>query len=107
VCPRARRQDLAPNEIIGSFDPMPNERGEKLASLDIDRFSYWLGQGAHLTQEVKNIFGLVGVLPISPEVILTASKNRIKTTEKTEEQKKEEGTLPEIVQQYAHIQKTK
>jgi small subunit ribosomal protein S16 len=57
VCPRARRQDLPFNEIIGSYDPMPNERGEKLVSLDMERFSYWLGQGAHLTPGIKDLLG--------------------------------------------------
>lgn len=57
VCPRARRQDLAVNEVIGCYDPMPNERNEKLVSLDMERFAYWLGQGAKLTPDVKNLLG--------------------------------------------------
>lgn len=57
VCPRARRQDLVMNEVIGSYDPMPNERGEKLVSLDMERFAYWLGQGAILTPGVQDLLG--------------------------------------------------
>lgn len=57
VCPRARRQDLPVNEVIGAYDPMPNERNEKLVSLDMERFAYWLGQGAVMTPGVADILG--------------------------------------------------
>ena len=73
---------------------MPNERGEKLVSLDVDRFAYWLGQGAHLDNGIKNLLGLVGVTPISPEVILTALKNRRSAAEG---KKKLGGPAPHIL----------
>lgn len=57
VCPRARRQDLPVDEVIGCYDPMPNERREKLVSLDMERFAYWLGQGAVLTPDVSDLLG--------------------------------------------------
>lgn len=57
VAAAARRKELAPNEIIGNYDPMPNELGEKLVSLDLQRFAFWLGQGAKVTPETKNLLG--------------------------------------------------
>jgi len=76
VCPKARRLDLAPNEVIGVYDPMDNEKGEKLVSLDVDRFAYWLGQGALMTPEVSDLLGLCGLMPLTPEVLLTARQQR-------------------------------
>ena len=95
VCPRARRPDLAPNEVIGGFDPMPNERGEKWVSLDVDRFSYWLGQGAHVADDVKNILGIAGVLPIPPDVVLTAAKNRKEAAEAAASQQNQTEGSPQ------------
>lgn len=82
------------NEIIGSYDPMPNERDEKLVSLDMERFAYWLGQGAKLTPGVQDLLGeqrvawdkgcdamflmtgICGVTPISPAVVEKALRVR-------------------------------
>lgn len=57
VATAARRSELAPNEIIGGYDPMPNELGEKLVSLDLKRFAFWLGQGAKVTSPLRNLLG--------------------------------------------------
>lgn len=38
---------------------MPNERGEKLVALNIERISYWLSEGAQYTKPVQFILGKV------------------------------------------------
>lgn len=44
-------------EQVGSFDPMPNERNEKLLSLNIERIRYWIGQGADVSRPVAQVLG--------------------------------------------------
>lgn len=57
VMPVRRRPGLPPKEVIGSYDPMPNEKGEKLVALDLDRFFFWMGQGALLSRGVFTTLG--------------------------------------------------
>ncbi|KAK3754391.1 hypothetical protein QZH41_011178, partial [Actinostola sp. cb2023] len=47
---------------IGTFDPLPNTRNEKLVSLNVDRIKYWLSVGAEPTRPVGMLLGLVGYL---------------------------------------------
>lgn len=44
-------------EQVGSFDPMANERNEKLVALNLERIRYWIGEGTSCTQPVADIFG--------------------------------------------------
>lgn len=44
-------------EQIGTYDPMPNERNEKLISFNFERIRYWIGNGAHLTVPVAELLG--------------------------------------------------
>lgn len=57
VATAARRPELAANEVIGAYDPMVNENGEKLVSLDLHRFAFWLGQGAKVTAPLRDLLG--------------------------------------------------
>lgn len=100
VLPFKRRAGLPPNEVIGSFDPMPNERNEKLLAVDLDRLAYWIGHGAQVSRGLTTMLGesakeniahsvyhhwtkfhflftgLSGFLPIRPGVYVTAIHNR-------------------------------
>ena len=107
VMPANRRIGLPAREVIGSFDPMSNERGEKLVSLDMDRFYYWLGHGVHLSRGIFSVLGLLfswlsrrglisgilpkglcGVLPIHPYVYREAWLKRME--QKKQQQSSEE-----------------
>lgn len=44
-------------EQVGSYDPMPNERQEKLVGLNLERIRYWIGNGAHLSLPVSQLLG--------------------------------------------------
>lgn len=57
VMPADRRKELPPEEIIGSYDPMPNERNEKLLAVDFDRLAYWIGEGASMAEGVDTVLG--------------------------------------------------
>lgn len=46
-------------EQVGAYDPMPNEHGEKLVSLNFTRIKHWLVSGAKPTTAVAQLFGLV------------------------------------------------
>lgn len=84
-------------EQVGSFDPMPNTRNEKLVSLNMDRIRYWLSVGARPSRPVAILLGLAGVLPPHPRSLIIATKNRatlaasaVAQTSLTEESWKEE-----------------
>ncbi|XP_068695768.1 small ribosomal subunit protein bS16m-like [Montipora foliosa] len=63
-------------EQVGTFDPMPNTRNEKLASLNMDRIRYWLSVGARPSRPVAILFGLAGILPPHPHSLVVATKKR-------------------------------
>ncbi|KAG0721866.1 putative 28S ribosomal protein S16, mitochondrial [Chionoecetes opilio] len=63
-------------EQLGSYDPMENAHGEKLAALNTERITYWIGQGAHLSNNCATLLGLSGLLPIHPTSYMKAWRNR-------------------------------
>lgn len=63
-------------EQVGTFDPLPNTRNEKLASLNMDRIRYWLSHGARPSRPVAMLLGLAGVLPPHPHSLVVAARNR-------------------------------
>ncbi|RXG72893.1 putative 28S ribosomal protein S16, mitochondrial [Armadillidium vulgare] len=66
-------------EQLGTFDPLPNSRGEKLVALNLERLTYWIGQKCTITDPCMKIFGLAGFLPIHPRTVIEASEAREKT----------------------------
>ncbi|XP_068221635.1 small ribosomal subunit protein bS16m [Palaemon carinicauda] len=63
-------------EQLGTYDPMANSRGEKLCALNLERVSYWIGEGADISQSCSVLFGLAGLLPIHPRAYMQAWRNR-------------------------------
>lgn len=63
-------------EQIGTFDPLPNDRNEKLVSLNVDRIKYWLSVGAQPSRPVGMLLGLAGILPVHPHSVEIARRNR-------------------------------
>lgn len=55
--PSRRRTGLLPDEVIGSLDPVPNERNEIVAAVDLSRLSYWMGRGARLSVGMQTLLG--------------------------------------------------
>lgn len=49
-------------EQLGTYDPMVNVHGEKLVSLNTERITYWIGQGAHISQSCSILLGECGGL---------------------------------------------
>ena len=64
VMPFERRHGLPPNEVIGSYDPMPNERNEKLLAVDLDRLAYWIGEGASVTVPLSSLLGKLHLMKL-------------------------------------------
>ncbi|KAI1728572.1 ribosomal protein s16 domain-containing protein [Ditylenchus destructor] len=65
-------------EQIGSFDPIPNNKNEKLVALDIHRLKYWIGErNARVGVTVLELLGLAGLLPIHPKTFIRAQNSRI------------------------------
>lgn len=57
VLPHPKPEERYPDEILGSYDPMLNERNEKLLSINLERLAFWLGEGAKPTKEVSHLLG--------------------------------------------------
>lgn len=63
VSPTRRRPNQPPgtpylDEVFGCWDPMPNEKGEIIASIDLKRLVYYMGKGAYLGRKVQDILGM-------------------------------------------------
>ena len=74
-------------EQVGTYDPMANDRGEKLVALNMDRIKYWLSQGAGVTNPVLRLFGLAGIFPLNSRTLNAAERNRKRLENKDEEDK--------------------
>ncbi|KAK0396117.1 hypothetical protein QR680_001572 [Steinernema hermaphroditum] len=62
---------------IGTFDPLPNTRNEKLVALNYGRLKYWIGErDAHISVPVLELLGLSGLFPIHPKTFIRARNNR-------------------------------
>ncbi|EEC02765.1 ribosomal protein S16, putative [Ixodes scapularis] len=85
---RSRRPHEEALEQIGSFDPMPNERNEKLVAINFDRLKYWFGQGARPSRGMGCLLGLAGYTRLHPLTYMRAWRAR---QAKLNEQKKEEA----------------
>lgn len=82
---------------LGTFDPLPNARNEKLVSINIQRIKYWMGErNAQVAVPVLELLGLSGLLPIHPRTYIRAIESREKLEaervkkEKMEEQRRQE-----------------
>lgn len=73
---KGRNQHSQPIEQLGTYDPMPNERNEKLVSFNCERIQYWIGEGAEISEPVAELLGLSGFLPVHPRSYMTAWRNR-------------------------------
>lgn len=72
-----RRYESSIIEQLGTFDPLPNSRNEKLVSFNIGRLKYWIGErDAHISVPVLELLGLSGLFPIHPKTFIRARDNR-------------------------------
>uniref|UniRef100_A0A7E4VDX7 Small ribosomal subunit protein bS16m n=1 Tax=Panagrellus redivivus TaxID=6233 RepID=A0A7E4VDX7_PANRE len=64
-------------EQLGTFDPLPNVRNEKLVSMNIGRLKYWIGvREAHISVPVLELLGLSGLFPVHPKTYIRARDAR-------------------------------
>ncbi|KHN75605.1 putative 28S ribosomal protein S16, mitochondrial [Toxocara canis] len=64
-------------EQVGTFDPLPNVRNEKLVALNIGRIKYWVAErNAHISVPVLELLGLSGLFPIHPKTFIRARDSR-------------------------------
>ncbi|XP_011301346.1 probable 28S ribosomal protein S16, mitochondrial [Fopius arisanus] len=92
-------QRKPPIEQLGTYDPSPNQFNEKLVSLNTERLLFWLGQkNVTVSENVEELLGLSGFLPIHPRTFIKAWRSRRKNDEEAakakleEEQKAQEQT---------------
>uniref|UniRef100_A0A914R4U7 Small ribosomal subunit protein bS16m n=1 Tax=Panagrolaimus davidi TaxID=227884 RepID=A0A914R4U7_9BILA len=64
-------------EQVGTFDPLPNAKNEKLVSMNIERLKYWIGKrNAQISVPVLELLGLSGLFPIHPKAYIRAKDQR-------------------------------
>ena len=52
----------------------PNFWNEKVVNLDVDKILYYIGLGVTLQQDVAELLGTLGVLPVHPAARIRLSK---------------------------------
>lgn len=61
-------------ELLGQLDMQPNFWNEKIVNLDVDKILYYIGLGVTLQQDVAELLGTLGVLPVHPAARIRLSK---------------------------------
>jgi len=69
-------------EILGTYNPIANQGGQKEVRLKSDRIQYWLSVGAQPSDRAAWILGKFGVLPPLPPKV-SPQKSIPKTKPKT------------------------
>lgn len=69
-------RDRGHYEQVGTYDPLPNSRNEKLVSLNMERIKYWLALGAVPSIPVQELLCLAGIYPMRSTVVGKAERNR-------------------------------
>jgi len=86
------REGAQLEEVFGSCDSMPNEKGEVVASIDLKRVAFYLGKGADMSKSVEAILGLAGFIPLHPRLYHVTWDKRKKKLEWEEKYRKEKET---------------
>ena len=71
-------------EHLGVYDPIPNRWGQKVCGLNVDRIKYWVACGANFDIRSRELLGLAGILPVSPDTYI-----RVERLKKREEMERE------------------
>jgi ribosomal protein S16 len=79
--PSTRRPHLLPDEVIGCIDPVPNEKNEIIASVDLKRLAYWMGRGAQLSNGTQRVLGLSSSLIFNLILMTFVFKSYLKSND--------------------------
>nr|XP_056721363.1 28S ribosomal protein S16, mitochondrial [Euleptes europaea] len=74
VAQNKRARDGKYVEQVGCYDPLPNDHGEKIVGINIERLKYWIACGAHYTMPLQKLLGLAGFFPLHPMTITNAER---------------------------------
>ncbi|XP_015274153.1 PREDICTED: 28S ribosomal protein S16, mitochondrial isoform X1 [Gekko japonicus] len=83
VAENKRARDGKYVEQLGCYDPLPNDHGEKIIGLNIERIKYWLGRGAYTSMPFQKLLGLAGFFPLHPMTITNAERLKRKRARET------------------------
>lgn len=53
-------------EILGSYNPIPDEHGSKHVAIDLERLKKWIRNGAEPSDRVAKLLGHAEILPPAP-----------------------------------------
>ncbi|KAK7269504.1 hypothetical protein RIF29_22235 [Crotalaria pallida] len=57
-------------ELLGYYNPLPGQDGEKRMGLNFDRVKYWLSVGAQPSEPVERLLFRAGLMPPPPMVAM-------------------------------------
>ncbi|XP_062821697.1 small ribosomal subunit protein bS16m [Anolis carolinensis] len=77
-------------EQVGCYDPLPNDHGEKIVGLNIERIKYWIASGALLSKPMEKLLGLSGFFPLHPMTITNAERAKRRRAREAERAAAEE-----------------
>ncbi|KAI9019446.1 30S ribosomal protein S16 [Phycomyces nitens] len=60
-------RNAKPLEKIGTYNPLPDETGNKLINLDFERTKYWLTVGAQPSEIVEKLLVKAKLVPEGPK----------------------------------------
>ncbi|KAF7727386.1 hypothetical protein EC973_007550 [Apophysomyces ossiformis] len=60
-------RNAKPIENIGSYNPIPDDAGNKLVNLNFERAKYWLTVGAQPTEIVEKLLVKANLIPEAPK----------------------------------------
>ncbi|ORX58288.1 30S ribosomal protein S16 [Hesseltinella vesiculosa] len=56
-----------PLEQVGTYNPIPNDQGQKEIKMNFDRIKYWLTVGAQPSETVERLLVQAKLMPQSPK----------------------------------------
>uniref|UniRef100_A0A0N5AWD4 Small ribosomal subunit protein bS16m n=1 Tax=Syphacia muris TaxID=451379 RepID=A0A0N5AWD4_9BILA len=95
-------------EQVGTFDPIPNSRNEKLVAIDIGRIKYWVGvRNARISVTLLELLGLSGLFPIHPKTFIRARNYREQAEKVEAETAQEESAVSSVAESTENIVNSK
>ncbi|XP_054857486.1 28S ribosomal protein S16, mitochondrial [Eublepharis macularius] len=92
VTQNKRARDGKYLEQLGCYDPLPNDHGEKIVGLNIERLKYWIASGAQYTKPLQKLLGLAGFFPLHPMTITNAERIKKRQAREAASVSQEEDT---------------
>ncbi|KAI7849209.1 30S ribosomal protein S16 [Circinella umbellata] len=69
-----------PIEKVGTYNPIPDEAGNKVVNLNFDRVKYWLTVGAQPSDTVEKLLVKANIVPQAPKPWMKEAAKRFESS---------------------------